>query len=83
MPTYEYECPDCGNCFDAFQNMTDAPLETCPQCGGKVRRLLGTGAGIIFKGSGFYATDVRSRSAVLRTRHTMRYETVRRMKGIS
>jgi putative FmdB family regulatory protein len=60
MPTYEYECRRCGHAFEAFQSMTDKPLRTCPECGGRVRRLIGAGAGIIFKGSGFYATDYRS-----------------------
>jgi putative FmdB family regulatory protein len=57
MPTYEYECAKCGHSFERFQNMTDDPLKNCPKCGGKVRRLIGTGAGIVFKGNGFYATD--------------------------
>jgi len=61
MPTYEYECTVCGHRFELFQKMSDPPTETCPSCGGKVNRLPGTGAGIIFKGSGFYATDYRSR----------------------
>ncbi len=62
MPTYEYECRQCGHAFEAFQNMTDKPLRKCPECGGRVRRLIGAGAGVIFKGSGFYATDYRSTS---------------------
>ncbi len=63
MPTYEYECGECGHFFEAFQNMSDAPLQDCPECGQKsLRRLIGTGAGIIFKGSGFYCTDYRSDS---------------------
>ena len=62
MPTYEYECEKCGHRFEAFQSMTEDPLKECPQCRGKVRRLIGTGAGLIFKGSGFYATDYRSDS---------------------
>ena len=57
MPTYEYECGECGCRFERFQNMSDTPLTTCPACGGSVRRLLGTGAAIIFKGSGFHKTD--------------------------
>ena len=68
MPTYDYECEKCGKSFEAFQSMKDKPFETCPEstCGmsewghGKVRRLIGTGAGLIFKGSGFYITDYRS-----------------------
>ncbi len=59
MPTYEYECSKCKNIFEVFQSMKDEPIKKCPECGGKVKRLLGTGAGIIFKGSGFYQTDYR------------------------
>jgi len=62
MPTYEYECQQCGQHFERFQRITESPLKKCPQCGGRVKRLLGTGAGIIFKGSGFYQTDYRSES---------------------
>lgn len=57
MPTYEYACDSCGHHFDAFQKMADAPLESCPECGEKVRRVLSGGLGIIFKGSGFYVND--------------------------
>jgi putative FmdB family regulatory protein len=68
MPTYDYECEKCGKSFEAFQSMKDSAFETCPESAcametwgkGKVRRLLGTGAGLIFKGSGFYITDYRS-----------------------
>jgi putative FmdB family regulatory protein len=60
MPTYEYECQRCGRHFDQFQSIKDPPLKRCPKCRGKVQRQIGTGAGIIFKGSGFYATDYRS-----------------------
>lgn len=59
MPTYEYECRKCSYRFEAFQSINDAPLKTCPLCGGKVKRLIGGGSGIIFKGSGFYITDSR------------------------
>lgn len=62
MPTYEYECAKCGKTFELFQSMKDDPIKTCPdkKCRGKVKRLLGTGAGLIFRGSGFYITDYRS-----------------------
>jgi len=68
MPTYEYQCEKCSKTFDFFQSMKDEPLTVCPkECcqqetwgEGKVKRLLGTGAGLIFKGSGFYTTDYRS-----------------------
>jgi putative FmdB family regulatory protein len=63
MPTYEYRCEACGNKFEKFQSITAAPIRKCPKCGkNKVRRLIGTGAGLIFKGSGFYITDYRSDS---------------------
>ena len=61
MPTYEYECKKCGR-FERFQRITDEKLKRCPTCKGSVKRLLGSGAGIIFKGSGFYQTDYRSES---------------------
>lgn len=59
MPTYEYECKKCGHLFEEFQSMTAEPLKKCPKCGKSVKRLIGAGAGIIFKGTGFYATDYR------------------------
>jgi len=62
MPTYEYYCEHCKGKFDKFQSITAAPLKRCPTCKHKVRRLPGTGGGIIFKGKGFYATDYRSES---------------------
>jgi len=63
MPTYDYECRACGHTFEKFQPITARPVRVCPVCGKrKVRRLIGTGAGIIFKGSGFYQTDYRSES---------------------
>ena len=62
MPTYDYRCNDCDHRFEAMQKMSDEPLKTCPECQGTVKRLIGTGAGIIFKGSGFYQTDYRSDS---------------------
>ncbi len=60
MPTYEYECTKCGVIFERFQSITDEPVKRCPDCRCKVKRLLGSGAGIIFKGKGFYGTDYRS-----------------------
>lgn len=64
MPNYDYVCEECGHEFEVFQSMKDDKLTDCPQdaCAGPVRRLLGTGAGIIFKGGGFYETDYRSDS---------------------
>lgn len=65
MPTYEYECEKCGKVFEAFQSMSDAPLKKCEdkKCKGKVHRLIGSGAGLIFKGSGFYITDYKKSGA--------------------
>jgi len=61
MPTYDYQCDACGHQFEEFQSITANPLKKCPQCGKlKLKRLFGTGAGLIFKGSGFYQTDYRS-----------------------
>jgi putative FmdB family regulatory protein len=61
MPTYEYVCENCGNQLEKFQSITASPLRKCPKCGkNKLKRLIGAGAGVIFKGSGFYATDYRS-----------------------
>jgi len=62
MPNYDYECLSCGHVFEVFQNMTEKPLKKCPKCGKKVKRLIGMGAGLIFKGSGFYATDYKKPS---------------------
>jgi putative FmdB family regulatory protein len=59
MPTYEYECTACKYTFEEFQKITDKPLLECPRCRGKVRRLISGGAGLIFKGSGFYVTDYK------------------------
>jgi len=59
VPTYDYQCEN-GHHFEIFQKMTDPKLETCPECGGRAERLIGPGAGIVFKGSGFYSTDYRS-----------------------
>jgi putative FmdB family regulatory protein len=63
MPTYDYVCDACEHAFEEFQAMSAKPLKRCPKCGKqKLRRLIGTGAGFIFKGGGFYETDYRSDS---------------------
>ena len=62
MPTYEYECKSCGHRFEKSQSMTAEPLKDCPKCHKKVKRLISSGSGFIFKGSGFYATDYRKGS---------------------
>lgn len=61
MPTYEYACNECGR-FEVFQKITEDPLEQCPHCGGSVKRLISRNVNIIFKGSGFHATDYRTKS---------------------
>jgi putative FmdB family regulatory protein len=60
MPTYQYRCNNCGHEFEEFQSMTEDPIKVCPECQGKTRRLITGGAGLLFKGSGFYQTDYRS-----------------------
>ena len=62
MPTYDYECPKCGDRTEVFHGMMEKPRVKCPECQGRMRKCIGTGAGIIFKGSGFYETDYRSES---------------------
>lgn len=60
MPTYEYACSRCGHRFEQFQSIKDPPLKRCPRCKkAALKRLIGTGAGLIFKGSGFYETDYK------------------------
>lgn len=63
MPTYEYECDSCGILFERLQRFSDEPIRECPECGGKVRRLISSGGGLVFKGPGFYATDYGSGSS--------------------
>ena len=63
MPTYDYECPKCHKKFEGFQKITEKPLEACPHCGEKPKRIISSGSGIIFKGSGFYATDYKKTSS--------------------
>ena len=63
MPTYDYVCDGCGHAFELFQSMTENTKKTCPKCKKpKLRRLIGAGGAIVFKGSGFYKTDYRSES---------------------
>jgi putative FmdB family regulatory protein len=63
MPTYEYCCGKCGHEFEEFRKMSDAPATRCPKCGGKVKRVISGGSGVIFKGSGFYITDYARKSS--------------------
>ena len=64
MPTYEYECTRCGHTFETIQRMNDKPLTSCPECQSSVRRIIGGGIGVIFKGSGFCTTDNKKGSAL-------------------
>jgi putative FmdB family regulatory protein len=70
MPTYEYKCNKCEEVFEVFQKITDEPLKECPMCGGEIKRLVSGGAGIIFKGSGFYTTDYKKSSLTKTTAKT-------------
>jgi putative FmdB family regulatory protein len=70
MPTYEYKCSDCNIVFEKFQKMTDEALKVCPNCGGSVKRLIGSGAGLIFKGTGFYITDYKKNDNVKQSTST-------------
>ena len=67
MPTYDYLCTACGHRFEEIQKMSDPALTKCPKCKGKIKRLIGGGVGIIFKGSGFYATDSRKTASAVKT----------------
>jgi putative FmdB family regulatory protein len=62
MPTYEYQCIDCDYLFEEFQSISDQPITICPNCKGKTRRLISGGTGFLFKGSGFYITENRSKN---------------------
>jgi len=68
MPTYEYKCDDCDYVFEKLQPITDDPIRICPKCGGRIRRLIGAGTGLIFKGSGFYCTDYKNKKPSTETK---------------
>lgn len=61
MPTYEYRCEGCGHEFELFESINAGKVKTCPSCGSKTKRRIGSGSAVIFKGSGFYQTDYRSK----------------------
>lgn len=71
MPTYDYRCPKCGR-FEALQKITAPPLETCPNCGSPVERLISKNVAVVFKGQGFYTTDNRDRKEKARKLNEMR-----------
>jgi putative FmdB family regulatory protein len=62
MPNYDYKCLNCNSRFEIFQSIKEEPLTLCPNCNGKIKRLIGAGAGLIFNGSGFYQTDYKNKS---------------------
>ncbi len=68
MPTYDYICMDCDYKFEHFQSMSDEPIRVCPNCSGRVRRLIGGGTGLIFKGSGYYLTDYKKKPNLPKTK---------------
>jgi putative FmdB family regulatory protein len=68
MPTYDYICQNCQHELEVFQSITEKPLKKCPECGGRLKRKIGTGAGLIFKGSGFYITDYKKGKAEEKTK---------------
>lgn len=65
MPTYDYRCEECGHEFEKFQSMMEDHLKKCPECNGKLKRLIGSGAGLIFKGTGFYITDYKKKETAV------------------
>ncbi len=77
MPTYDYRCVSCGHQFEAFQSMRDEPLKVCPECGGRIERLISGGTGLIFKGSGFYETDYKRKSE---SSHSLRPKDVKKLE---
>jgi putative FmdB family regulatory protein len=68
MPTYDYKCSSCNHIFEYFQSMNDDPLSICPECGEEVKRMIGGGAGLIFKGSGFYVNDSKKSGSTAKSK---------------
>jgi putative FmdB family regulatory protein len=81
MPTYDYECLDCGYTFEVFQKINESPLKNCPQCKGTLKRLIGAGSGLIFKGSGFYITDYKKGSSKEKKKDETKKNDKERNKG--
>jgi putative FmdB family regulatory protein len=76
MPIYEYQCSDCGHTIDELQSMSEPPLLKCPKCGkDTLKRLIGTGGGLIFKGSGFYLTDYKNSKSTDKSKTSPKKET--------
>ena len=82
MPTYDYQCADCGYEFEHFQAMSDEPLRICPNCNGAVRRKISGGTGLIFKGSGYYLTDYKNKSVPVATKNKKPIKTKTKKKEI-
>ncbi len=80
MPTYDYICNKCDHTFEYFQAMSDTPLENCPECKSKVRRLVSGGSGLIFKGSGFYLTDYVKKDSSEKKEKSTANKKVRKIK---
>ncbi len=81
MPTYEYECTQCGKTFEYFQSIKEKPKTKCEACGGKLKKLISAGAGLVFKGTGFYITDYKKKSvspteSKPETKHEKKSETI-------
>ncbi len=70
MPTYEYLCKNCGHEFEEFQSMSAEPLKVCPKCNKEIIRKIGTGGGLVFKGSGFYITDYKNKKTSIKDKTT-------------
>ncbi|MBE3101249.1 MAG: zinc ribbon domain-containing protein [Firmicutes bacterium] len=80
MPTYDYKCKNCGHTFELFQGITEKPIRRCPNCKRlKLHRLIGSGGGILFRGSGFYQTDHRSKAY---KQAAEEHQTKKKIKGI-
>lgn len=80
MPTYEYECLDCQLRFEEFQTMTEDAIKECPECKGQVKRLISAGAGLLFKGTGFYITDYRSKDYTKKEQESSDYKPPKKKK---
>lgn len=84
MPTYEYQCRECGHSFDEYQSITADPLVVCPKCGKhSLKRVMGTGGGLIFKGSGFYLTDYKKNGSSASTTPAKKEKTLETKSEVS
>jgi putative FmdB family regulatory protein len=82
MPIYEYSCNNCGHHFEEFQTMSEKPLVKCPKCGQEtLKRLIGAGSGVIFKGSGFYGTDYKKAKEIPKTKEAKEKSNIKNQKS--